>query len=252
MHKAINMFRSYLLRFFFRLAVMVVALAGYFKQRQALDFTAADGFFTPVSILWGILLVSFALQLSPRSRVSRGCLKQFPQTFSRVETVVDDFFLRTKLKRLDLGATRVAIVWAALNLLLATLYYCGVLGVPEMLLITVFYYLCDVICIVFYCPFQKLFMKNKCCVTCRIFAWGTIMTVTPLIFIPHFYSWSLVGLAVACTVVWEVNYRRHPERFCEETNAFLTCAACTDRLCVVKKALELSPHGDTAQPQKDK
>ena len=107
-----------------------------------------------------------------------------------------------------------------------------------MLVITTFYYLCDVICIVFYCPFQKIFMKNKCCVTCRIFAWGTIMTVTPLIFIPHFYSWSLVTLALICTILWEVTYYRHPERFCEETNAFLTCASCTDRLCIIKRATE--------------
>ena len=90
-----------------------------------------------------------------------------------------------------------------------------------MLLFTVLYYLCDVIRIVFYCPFQKLFMKNKCCVTCRIFAWGTIMTVTPLIFVPSVYSLEPCGAgARVCTVAWEVTYHRHPERFCEETNAF--------------------------------
>ena len=241
MDKAFNMFRSYLLRFFFRLSVLLIALCGYFKNRAALDFTLPASRPGPVHILWCILLGSFALQLSPRSRVSRGCLKQFPQNFRRVETTVDEFFLRTKLKKLDLGATRVAVVWAVPNLLFAWLYIRGIIGVPEMLLLTVFYYLCDVICIVFYCPFQKLFMKNKCCVTCRIFAWGTIMTVTPLIFIPHFYSWSLVALALVCTALWEIVYHRHPERFCEETNAFLTCAACTDHLCVVKRALEMSP-----------
>ena len=241
MEKAVNMFRSYLLRFFFRLGVLLVTLSGYFKDRETLDFTKSTGLLSPVNILWGILLVSFALQLSPHSRVSRGCLKQFPQNFDKVEAAVDDFFLHTKLHRLNLGATRVAVVWAVPNLLFAWLYYRGTFGVPEMLLLTVFYYLCDVICIVFYCPFQRLFMKNKCCVTCRIFAWGTIMTVTPFLFVPHFYSWSLVALAIVCTVLWEVTYRRHPERFCEETNAFLTCAACTDHLCVVKKALERTP-----------
>lgn len=245
MRKAVNMFRNYLLRFFFRLGVFIVVLSGYFKNRAMLDFTASRGRFSPVLLLWCILFGSFALQLSPRSRVSRGCLKQFAQTFDRVEAVVDGFFLRTKLQKLNLGATRVAIVWAIPNLAFAALYYAGVLGVPELLLLTTFYYLCDVICIVFYCPFQKLFMKNKCCVTCRIFAWGTIMTVTPLIFVPDFYSWSLVALALACTILWEVTYRRHPERFCEETNAFLTCSACTDRLCVVKRALEKSPHSET-------
>ena len=85
------MFRSYLLRFFFRLGVMIVVLSGYFKNRAALDFTARHGLFAPVHILWGILAVSFALQLSPRSRVSRGCRKQFSATFERVETVIDDF-----------------------------------------------------------------------------------------------------------------------------------------------------------------
>lgn len=241
MNKAVNMFRSYLLRFFFRLFVLVIALAGYLKNREALDFTKNDKLFAPVNLLWLILLVSFALQLSPRSRVSRGCLKQFPQFEQHIGAVVDDFFLRTKLKKLDLGATRVAIVWTIPNLIFGVLYLKRILGVPEMLLLTAFYYLCDVICIVFYCPFQRLFMKNKCCVTCRIFAWGTIMTVTPLIFVAHFYSWSLVGLAVVCTALWEITYRRHPERFCEETNAFLTCAVCTDKLCVVKRALERTP-----------
>ena len=247
MQKPINMFRSYLLRFFFRLGVMLVALSGYFKNRAALDFTARHGVLSPVNILWAILAASFALQLSPRSRVSRGCRKQFSATFERVETVIDDFFLHTKLKKLNLGATRVAIIWAIPNLIFAALYYKGIFGVPEMLLLTVLYYLCDVICIVFYCPFQKLFMKNKCCVTCRIFAWGTIMTVTPLIFVPSVYSWSLVALALVCTAAWEVTYHRHPERFCEETNAFLTCAACTDHLCVVKRALEQSPNKTAAK-----
>ena len=68
------------------------------------------------------------------------------------------------------------------------------------------------------------------------------MTVTPLIFVPSVYSCSLVALALVCTTAWEVTYHRHPERFCEETNAFLTCAACTDHLCVVKRALEQSPN----------
>lgn len=244
------MFRSYILRFLFRLGVLIAALIVYIRQREALDFTIAHNGSSLLRVLWLVLLVSFALQLSPHSRVSRGCRKQFPQTFERIEATIDHFNLRKKLKILNLGATRVAIIWILLNSLIGWLYYRKILGIPEMLLLSVFYYLCDVICIVFYCPFQKIFMKNKCCVTCRIFAWGTIMTVTPLIFIPHFYSWSLVALALICTVLWEITYHRHPERFCEETNAFLTCSACTDHLCVVKRALEKKPQ--TKQPDRQR
>ena len=227
MQKTTNIFRSYLLRFFFRLSVFLAALTLYLRRREALDFTQTQPIAVPLRLFWVILMVSFALQLSPRAMVSRGCRKQFAETFRPTGRELKGDALRG----LDRGALRVAVAWAIPNLLFARLYFRRFFGVPEMLLLTAFYYLCDVICIVFFCPFQRFWMKNKCCTTCRIFAWGTIMTVTPLLFVPHRYSYSLVALALVCTLRWELVYRRHPERFFEETNAFLTCADCTDRLC---------------------
>ena len=229
------MLRSYLLRFAFRALVLLCVTGAYLTRREELDFTRPRAPLHPLNFLWLFFIVSFALQLSPRSRVSRGCLKQFPRYFDRIENAVDDLRLRTRLTRLDLGATRVALLWIALNLVFLVLYLRGVIGVPTLVLLATFYYVCDLVCIMFYCPFQKLVMKNKCCVTCRIFAWGTIMIATPLSFVPHPWSWSVVALARVCTVLWEVAYRRHPERFVEETNAFLACENCTDRLCVIKK-----------------
>lgn len=230
-----RMLKSYLVRFTFRLLVLLSVFSAYLTNRSALDFTQNTALFQPIHLLWLIFFLSFAMQLSPKSRVSRGCLKQFPTYFSKIEAAVDDFRFRAKLTRLDLGATRVGIVWAVLNLAIAACYFRGLIGVPTMVLLATFYYLCDMICIIFYCPFQRLFMKNKCCVTCRIFAWGTIMIATPYLFIPHFYSWSLVALALLCTVLWEYTYYHHPERFLEETNAFLACENCTDHLCVIKR-----------------
>ena len=235
MEQLSRMLRSYLVRFVFRALVLLTVLYTYLTNRSALDFTKSTRLLHPINLLWLIFILSFAAQLSPKSRVSRGCLKQFPAYFDKIEAAVDDLRVRTRLSRLDLGATRVALAWTVLNLGIAVCYHRGLIGVPTMVLIATFYYLSDVICIIFYCPFQKLFMKNKCCVTCRIFAWGTIMIATPFLFIPHFYSWSLVALALVCTVLWEYTYYRHPERFLEETNAFLACENCTDRLCVIKK-----------------
>ena len=235
MEQVTKMLRSYLVRFSFRLLVLINVFCVYLTNRSLLDFTKNPKLLHPINLLWLIFLISFAMQLSPKSRVSRGCLKQFPAYYDKIEAVVDDIRLRTKLSRLDLGATRVGLVWAALNLAIAFCFYRRWIGVPTMVLIASFYYVSDIICIAFYCPFQSLFMKNKCCVTCRIFAWGTIMVATPYIFIPHFYSWSLVGLALVCTFLWEYTYRRYPERFLEETNAFLACENCTDHLCVIKK-----------------
>ena len=235
MQSATKMLRSYVVRFTFRALVLITVFVIFLTNRTMLDFTKNTELFHPINLLWAIFIVSFALQLSPRSRVSRGCLKQFPEHFSKIEQAMDGLRMRTHLTRLDLGATRVALLWIGLNLIFWVLYLRGIIGVPSMVLLASFYYVCDLICIIFYCPFQKLVMKNKCCVTCRIFAWGTIMIATPLVFIPHFWSWSVVGLALVCTVLWEVTYLRHPERFVEETNAFLACENCTDKMCVIKK-----------------
>ena len=107
-----------------------------------------------------------------------------------------------------------------------------------LLLISLAYSVCDMICILFFCPFQTWFMKNKCCTSCRIYNWDFIMMVTPLIFIPSVFTWSLVFCALLLLIRWEVTIHRHPERFFEETNGNLSCASCQERLCQHKTQLQ--------------
>ena len=64
------------------------------------------------------------------------------------------------------------------------------------MLISLFYAVCDRICVLFFCPFQVWIMKNRCCVHCRIYRWDYVMMFTPLLFVPGPYSWSLLGLAL--------------------------------------------------------
>ncbi len=222
------MLRSYLLRFAFRALTLLCVAAAYMTRREALDFTKNPPL---LNLLWLALTASFVMQLSPRARVSRGCLKQHARWFLPTAVGGD----RARTARLDRDAARVALAWIALNLPFLALYLRGIIGVPTLVLLTAFYYVCDLICVLFYCPFQTLLMKNKCCVTCRIFAWGTIMIATPLSFVPHPWSWSVTALALVCVIRWEAAFRRHPERFAEETNAFLSCNNCTDRMCAIKK-----------------
>ena len=57
------------------------------------------------------------------------------------------------------------------------------------------------------------------------------MMFSPFLFVHSFYSWSLLGIAIAAWLVWELAILIHPERFWEGANAALTCASCTDKLC---------------------
>ena len=57
------------------------------------------------------------------------------------------------------------------------------------------------------------------------------MMFAPLGFIPGFFTRSLAVLAAVIWVIWELSVLLHPERFWAGSNAALTCAACTDKLC---------------------
>jgi len=103
------------------------------------------------------------------------------------------------------------------------------------LMLTVFFYLCDYICILIYCPFQHLIMKNRCCVNCRIYDWGHFMMFTPMLFIRNFFSWSLFFTSCVVLLNWEITYAKHPERFFYGSNQSLQCANCKDKICTVKK-----------------
>ena len=64
------------------------------------------------------------------------------------------------------------------------------------------------------------------------------MMFTPYIFIPHFYTWSLLGLALILLLKWEITFKQHPERFATNTNEYIVCKNCTEKLCCHKKQLQ--------------
>ena len=125
--------------------------------------------------------------------------------------------------------------WSALNLLFGVLYFLDIFSADILVLISLAYSICDLICIMFFCPFQAWMMKNKCCATCRIYNWDYPMMFTPLIFLifkpAPILHYVLLTLALAVLLIWEITYIRHPERFCENTNERLQCKNCNERLC---------------------
>ena len=127
--------------------------------------------------------------------------------------------------------------WIALNAIIGMLYYMGIFDKGILLLIALAYSVCDVICILFFCPFQTWIMKNKCCGSCRIYNWDYAMMFTPFIFIPHPFTWSLLGIALIILFKWEITYRTHPERFVESCNDSISCKNCTEKLCQHKRQL---------------
>ena len=171
------------------------------------------------------------IRFFPSGYESPGCQKQFARNYKKSG--------KTEIRVPDNNATLlIALIWIVFNGIFGALHVTGVLDDGVMLLLCCAYSVCDMICILFFCPFQSWLMKNKCCVTCRIYNWDYAMMFTPLFFIQNVYTWRLLALSVALMIRWEITFFRHPERFSEETNDYLKCRNCTEKLCAHKTQLK--------------
>ena len=205
-------------KFLIRLALLLCAVSIHLITG---DLMHCNSF---MAIMWLILAFDAVLKLFPLKYESMGSQKQFKKNFAPA---------KEKAKAKMVSGKRVilvAILWVVLNAVIAHLYFKSIIDAGVMVIISLFYSVCDMICILFYCPFQQL-LGNKCCNTCRIYNWDYIMMFTPLIFIGNAFGTALVILAVVIFIRWEYTAWKHPEWFCEETNENLKCANCKEIRC---------------------
>lgn len=220
--------------FALRLSIFVVAVVIYIINRiekENFEIVGNDNlpwYFLPV---WLFFMGEMILRLIPSKLESVGCQKQFKTWFKPTKE-------KEPKHRSWKGAFYVAIAWITLNAVIGALYLFGVLDQGSLILFSLAYSVGDMVCVLFICPFQHLFMKNRCCADCRIYNWDFAMMFTPFILIPHFYTWSLLFLSLVLLFKWEFAVRRHPERFSTNTNGCLSCENCNEKLCQHKKQIK--------------
>lgn len=221
------------IRLFYRSAIFAVLLVCYVLNRSHGKGTIFDMLeSTPaiIWIIWGVFVAEMVFRFFPSRFESPGCQKQFACNYIKSG--------KTELQIQDNHASvLVLLAWISFNMVFGALHMTGLLDDGIMLLLCSAYSVCDVICILFFCPFQTWFLKNKCCSTCRIYNWDYAMMFTPLFFVEKNYLWTLLVLSLILMIRWEISFYRHPERFSENTNDYLKCANCTERLCEHKNQL---------------
>ena len=185
--------------------------------------------------IWVFFAAGMVLRFFPARLESMGCQKQFRRNYQELPNRNQGEKVKVQSGFITF---LVAAAWFALNGIIGILYFTGIIDAGILLLISLAYSICDIICILFFCPFQIWFMKNKCCTTCRIYNWDYAMMFTPLVFIPNLYAWSLLGLALLLLIQWEVKLHIHPEWFSDKCNGSLSCANCQEKLCQHKTQLQ--------------
>ena len=222
------------LKLFYRSFLFIWAMIVYIVNTMSNSSKVVSGFekeYWLLGIIWISYMVEMICRLFPSRFESMGCQKQFRRNYKPTSKK------EPKLQSWK-GTFFVAVAWVLLNGLIGVLYYRNSIDEGILTLISLAYGICDMICILFFCPFQTWFMKNRCCTVCRIYNWDFAMMFTPFLFIPTTYTWSLLGVSLLILLRWELTLYFHPERFSERTNDCLSCRNCEEKLCHHKKQLK--------------
>ncbi len=226
--------RLYFARLVIRTLLLLGTVALFFVSEDSFAVLSGFGFFkrfSPLHIIWVIWVFDMLWQLIPVGRnIPLGSQKLFRQRFRPIKEKINYPALREHVLATTRAAYRVMLLWILLIAALGVLYFASVLKREHLFLISMLFYVCDLICVLIFCPF-RLIMKNRCCTTCRIFNWDHLMMFTPMLFIGGFYAISLLVMSLSVFALWEICVFLYPERFWERTNASLKCSECTDKLC---------------------
>lgn len=209
----------HLLKIMFRSILLVVAVYFYFANPQML----LEGWF--FWLIWVVLAGGMMLRIIPNKFISMGARKHNKSYYDPDDTT-------KPTPKPHKGVFLSCLSWFVVTItVILTLHQINLLTPKTLLLWTLVLSVLDIVFILFYCPFQRWFMKNRCCTTCRIYNWDYFMMVAPLVIFPSFFSVSLVALAVIVIVRWETTLLRHSVRFAPQTNKNLRCNQCADKLC---------------------
>ncbi len=233
------MMKRYMWNFAMRIIIFAVVFAAYIIDKNLLMDLAMQPItlgITPMHVLWLTFMCTMILHLFPNQKLTMALRKLEEPEYRPVEKP-DPVDLLRFVTNQNTKAWIVMLVWLVFNGIFGILYVFNIIATADLLMLTVFFYLCDYICILIYCPFQHLIMKNRCCVNCRIYDWGHFMMFTPMLFIRNFFSWSLFFTSCVVLLNWEITYAKHPERFYYGTNQSLQCQNCQDKICTVKKKI---------------
>lgn len=208
--------KIYIARLVGRCLVFVICTLLYLFHPES--FAVLNGFqffktLSPLHLLWIIWVMDMFLQIIPiKNKLPLGSQKLFANHFKPIREKVNYEALRHYIVSTTKAAYKVFLLWCLLIAAIGVLYYTGVLDKANLFMISVLFYVCDLICVLIWCPF-RLILKNCCCTTCRIFNWDHLMMFSPLIFMGGFYAGSLVAMAAVAWLVWELCVMMYPERF---------------------------------------
>ena len=136
------------------LAAAVLYVINHIKGTGDL-FVAYEKMPRLLSFIWVVYAVEMFLRFFPSKLESPGCQKQFARNYKPTG--------ETEPRLQSWKRTLIVIVaWVALNSVFGVLYFTHIIDQGMLVLVSLAYGVGDMICILFFCPFQTWMMKNRC------------------------------------------------------------------------------------------
>lgn len=216
------------------LLALVVFGYMYLQNPENLNFVSAERWIG-VDVFWIILLVDLTWRFIPGKFHHIGQQKYLKRNFIPSKAYQENGAFSEKelehKRTMDKRAVLALGAFFVMNAIWFVLYCLGIFRPQELFGLMLLYFIGDMVCAFGICPFRLIFLRHRCCNVCRIYNWDSLMLVFPLMLVPSWYSWTLGVIAIIYTVVWEVSYHRHPERFYGSSNANLNCNNCKHGMC---------------------
>lgn len=119
------------------------------------------------------------------------------------------------------------IIWIIGMVIVGFSYYkISLVNDNIIFLLTLIILICEWICLYVFCVFKNIIKTGNCCSTCRIKNYDNFFRFSLFLFVRKFFTLSLFTLGVIALILWEVQFKRHPEYFYKNTNSNINCKYC--------------------------
>ncbi len=228
--------RWMLIKMAIRFLILFATVGAYVYDRNALElifnFKPTDTF-SFVYFIWLFVMADIISNFIPALNPHASSGKIHRANYQPPKNGYDETMIRTASKKSYKKSALLFIPWIIGNGIV-----CAYLSPYACVVLSALYFAGDMVCILFWCPFQRLIFKSRCCCTCSAFCWGYVMFCTPLLFINSFFTYSLFLTSASLFLFWEYTRFIHPERFFEQSNEALSCKNCDKTFCKMKKFAE--------------
>lgn len=175
-------------------------------------------------IIWVYICLVIILPLFPKFNKGNRVWKCFGNNFQPIQyDLIDKSLIRNEIIKANRSEIKVTIFWLFLLVIPWILYFIGLISKLGIYNAFFVFFLLDMIAILYWCPFRDWLVKNRCCNDCIINKWGYLMVTSVLIYIPSFWTYSVIFLASLNLIQWEWLRYKYPKRFSPLFNKTLRC-----------------------------